>query len=553
MMLTSKFRTDAAMLRDYQRRAIDDLYSWFDANEKGHPCLVMPTGSGKSHVIAELCREALQHWPGTRILMLTHVKELIQQNAAKLRAHWPDAPLGIYSAGLRQRVISEPITFAGIQSVRHRAADIGHVDLAIIDECHLVSHKQEGSYRRLIDDLTRINTALRVIGLTATPYRLGHGLITDAPALFAALIEPVSIAMLVHHGYLAPLRSKVTGAALDISGVHKRGGEFIESELQAAVNRLETNQQVAAEIVERAGERRAWIVFCTGVAHAEAMRDALRSLGIDAQCITGETPPAERDAMIRDFRAGRIRALTNANVLTTGFDYPDVDLLALVRPTMSTSLYMQMVGRGMRVKSHTDHCLVLDFAGNIMRHGPVTDVEPSGKPSPTGRAPVKVCKACGEICHAAVKVCPACQTEFPPPKPKSYELSSADIMGAEPIEMKVTEWRWREQISFASGLPMLVVTYYSGIVGPSVKEHVLVWHAGKPGEIAGRTIAGIASMHGTRIDMGGDIAGQMNALPAPSMIRYRKDGKFTRVIERRWDQATPDSRPGPSVDRASFR
>ena len=254
-----------AMLRDYQQRAIDQLYAWFSAGNKGNPCLVLPTGSGKSHIVAALCKDAIQNWPETRILMLTHVRELIEQNAEKMRLHWRGAPMGIYSAGLGRKQLGEPITFAGIQSIRKRAAQVGHIDLCIIDECHLVSHKDEGGYRSFLAELKQINPSLRVIGLTATPYRLGHGLITDAPALFHDLIDPVTIEELVHKGYLSTLRSKVTKAALDTSGVHKRGGEFIESELQAAVDTDENNLRVVREVIDLAGDRKAWLFFCAGV------------------------------------------------------------------------------------------------------------------------------------------------------------------------------------------------------------------------------------------------------------------------------------------------
>ena len=185
------------MLRDYQQRAIDQLYAWFANGNKGNPCLVLPTGSGKSHIVAALCKDALQNWPDTRILMLTHVRELIEQNAEKMRLHWRGAPMGIYSAGLGRKQLGEPITFAGIQSIRKRASQVGHIDLCIIDECHLVSHKDEGGYRSFLAELKAINPALRVAGLTATPYRLGHGMITDKPALFDDLIEPVTIEELV--------------------------------------------------------------------------------------------------------------------------------------------------------------------------------------------------------------------------------------------------------------------------------------------------------------------------------------------------------------------
>ena len=243
------------MLREYQQRAIDMLYAWFEAGGRGNPCLVLPTGSGKSHIVAALCKDALQNWPETRVLMLTHVKELIEQNAEKMRLHWPGAPMGIYSASIGKKQLGEPITFAGIQSGRSKARELGHIDLVIIDECHLVNHKDEGGYRKLLGELKAINPALRVVGLTATPYRLGHGLITDKPALFDDLIEPVSIEELIFKGYLSTLRSKVTKARLGTSGVHKRGGEFIESELQAAVDTDDNNQRVVREVIDLAGDR----------------------------------------------------------------------------------------------------------------------------------------------------------------------------------------------------------------------------------------------------------------------------------------------------------
>ena len=330
------------MLRDYQQRTIDQLYAWFEAGSHGNPCLVLPTGSGTSHIVAALCKDALQNWPETRVLMLTHVKELIEQNAEKMRQHWPGAPLGIYSASIGRKDLGEPITFAGIQSVRTKAGALGYIDLVIIDECHLVNHKDEGGYRKLLGELKTINPHLRVIGLTATPYRLGHGLITDKPALFDDLLEPVSIEELVFKGYLATLRSKVTKAKLDVSGVKKRGGEFIESELQAAVDTDDKNQAVVHEVMALAGERKAWLFFCAGVKHAEHVAEVLRQHGVTAECVTGETPKKERERMLADFKAGRVRALTNANVLTTGFDYPDIDLVVMLRPTMSASLYVQM-------------------------------------------------------------------------------------------------------------------------------------------------------------------------------------------------------------------
>lgn len=529
------------MLRDYQQRTIDQLYAWFAAGNEGNPCLVLPTGSGKSHIVAALCKDALQSWPETRILMLTHVKELIEQNAEKMRQHWPGAPMGIYSASIGKRQLGEPITFAGIQSVRNKADLLGHVDLVIVDECHLVNHKDEGGYRTLLGALKAINPALRVVGLTATPYRLGHGLITDKPALFDALIEPVSIEELVFKGYLSTLRSKTTKAKLDTSGVHKRGGEFIESELQAAVDTDDNNKRVVLEVLNLSGERKAWLFFCTGVKHAEHIAEVLCESGVSAACVTGETPKKERERILTDFKAGKLRALTNANVLTTGFDYPDIDLIAMLRPTMSASLYVQMAGRGMRVKSHTDHCLVLDFAGVVAMHGPITAVQPPKKAGDgNGEAPVKVCDNCDELCPISARECPACGNPFPEPEKKKLQLHHDDIMGVEGLDMEVSRWSWRKHISKASGKEMVACTYYGCLSDPIITEYFPIMHDGYAGQMAIQRVVGIAkkaNAHPAEVNLTtlDEIVIYMNQAQHPAHIEYKRDGKFFRVIERKWN------------------
>lgn len=535
------FVQEVVMLRDYQQRTIDQLYAWFEAGNHGNPCLVLPTGSGKSHIVAALCKDALQNWPETRVLMLTHVKELIEQNAEKMRQHWPGAPLGIYSASIGRKDLGEPITFAGIQSVRTKAGALGHIDLVIIDECHLVNHKDEGGYRKLLGELKAINPHLRVIGLTATPYRLGHGLITDKPALFDDLLEPVSIEELVFKGYLATLRSKITKVKLDVSGVKKRGGEFIESELQAAVDTDDKNQAVVHEVMALAGERKAWLFFCAGVKHAEHVAEVLRQQGVTAECVTGDTPKKERERILTEFKAGRIRALTNANVLTTGFDYPDIDLVVMLRPTMSASLYVQMAGRGMRVKSHTDHCLVLDFAGVVESHGPITNVQPPKKGGDgNGEAPVKVCDHCGELVHISVMVCPSCGEQFPEPVKKSMVLRNDDIMGLDGQELEVTSWTWRKHISKASGIEMLAVTYYGGLSDTPITEYLPIMHEGYAGQRAMSQLLSIANSAsivpgGLNVKTMEDMVQNMNNATPPEWIEYRKDGKFFRVMKRSWE------------------
>jgi DNA repair protein RadD len=537
------------MLRDYQQRSIDQLYEWLRAGNSGNPCLVLPTGAGKSHIVAALCKDALQNWPETRVLMLTHQKELIEQNAEKMRLHWPGAPLGIYSASVGKKELDEPITFAGIQSIAKKANCLGHIDLIIIDECHLVNHKAEGGYRQLLAELKEINPNIRVIGLTATPFRLGHGLITDKPAIFDDLLEPVTIEELIHRGFLAPLRSKLTTTKLDTNGVKKRGGEYIESQLQKAVDTDPINTAIVDEVIARAEDRKAWLFFCVGIEHAENISEILNSLGVKSDVVTGKTSKKERERIIEEYKAGKIKALCNVGVLTTGFDYPDIDLIAMLRPTMSPALYVQMAGRGLRPKSHTDHCLVLDFAGAVKQHGPITNVTPPTKAGSGGEAPIKACTNCFELVHLSAKVCPHCETEFEieakekaPPK-----LHDVDIMGAEPDSMKVTGWKWMEHVSRKTGKAMIKVRFYGALSDKPVDEYICILHQGFAGDKAKRILDIYVSSSKPNIDIYGvndieGIARTMNSATPPKLIRFKKNGKFHEIIDRSWDNAeTPEA------------
>jgi DNA repair protein RadD len=527
-------------LREYQLRAVNSVYAWFESGNSGNPCLVLPTGAGKSHVIAYLCKDALQNWPETKILMLTHVKEILQQNAEKMRQHWPNCPLGIYSAGLGRKDLGEPITFAGIQSVRTKAKDIGHVDLVIIDEAHLVSHKDEGGYRTLLADLKVINPNLRIIGLTASPYRLGHGYITDKPAIFDALINPTSIEELIFKGFLSTLLSKLTATKLEVDGVKKRGGEYIESELQAKVDTKDKNIRVVSEIIALGKDRKSWLIFCAGVQHAQHIKDALVAQGIVAECVTGETPSAERDRILTEFKAGRIKALTSVSVLTTGFDHPSIDLIAMLRPTMSPGLYVQMAGRGLRIAEGKTDCMVLDFAGVVEQHGPITAVRPPPKKGDkVGEAPVKVCDHCQEICALSVRVCPACGAEFPEPVKPALKLSTLDIMGIEGVDMEVTAWTWRKHISRASGKEMLALSYYGGLSDPPVTEYLAVTHDGFAGEKSRRLLTDMAYKAGVALNYSvadlHDMAQQLTEGEPPSHIEFKREGKFFTVLKRSWN------------------
>ena len=521
------------MLRDYQQRAIDALNDWFASHPEGNPVLELPTGAGKSHVIAAFIKSAVTEWPETRVLMLVHSAELIGQNAEKMREHWRGAPLGIYSASMRQKTLHAPITFAGIQSIHKHSSRLGHVDLCLIDECHTMSNEAQGNYRKFLAELTAINPRLRVIGLSATPYRLGQGMLTEGrDALFTDIISPVTVEELVARGFLAPLKSKHTDAQLDVSGVAKRGGEYVAGDLEAAVDTDESVAAVVAETLERAEGRKSVLWFCAGVKHAEHVARA-----VGGACVTGATPMGERARILEDFKAGRIRHLTNANVLTTGFDAPNTDCLVMLRPTMSPALYVQMAGRGMRLKnSGATDCLVLDFAGNVAQHGPITCVvPPSRRRGKAGEPPTKVCPSCSEIVAAQTKRC-ACGHEFPPPTKEEERrfLHNDDIMGIAPLELAVTGWQWRKHKSFTSGTDMLTVTYYSGFLH-SVTEYLCVTHEGFSGRRDRATLADMAARSGGKVcETLEETADSMTAAQHPAAITYKKEGKFFNVYTRTW-------------------
>lgn len=405
--------------RWYQRESVDSIFNYFQQGNKGNPIAALPTGTGKSVVIGIFVKEACTYFPGTRILMLTHRKELIQQNADKLLAMWPTAPLGVYSDGVGRKETGRPITFAGIQSVARKPDLFFPVDLVIIDECHLVSPKEGTAYRSFLEKGLERNPNLKVIGLTATPYRHGMGDLTLG-GIFTDrcydLTGREEFNRLLAEGYLCRLVPKQTKTELSAEGVAVRGGEYVEKELQAAVDQLDITQSAVKELVNLGHSRKHWLIFAAGVQHAQHIAEELRNYSIACEVVTGETK--DRDEVLARFKAGEIRAVVNNNVLTTGFDFPGIDLIAVLRPTRSASLWVQMLGRGTRPCDGKQDCLVLDFARNTLRLGPINDpVLPSMKKKKDegGEVPVKICPSCGAYNHTRASICGSCGAEFPPP------------------------------------------------------------------------------------------------------------------------------------------
>jgi len=399
--------------RPYQSAAVTATWNFLQYRE-GNPCIVIPTGGGKSIVIATLCEDALTQWPGTRICILAHVQELVGQNYDKLKTQWPEAPAGIYAASLNRRDRFNPIIFASIQSVAKRAATLGWFDLLLIDEAHRIPLKDEGLYRMFINACLAINPRLRIVGLTATDYRLGGGPIVDSDYILTHKVYEARIGDLVREGYLCRLTSKAGNARADMDGMHIRNGDYVQAELQQASNVEAIVNAACDEMVERCADRHAWIVFAAGAEHAESVTAKLIERGIAAASITDKTATGLRRERIAKFQNRELRALVNVNILSEGFDAPHIDAVVLMRRTQSAALYYQQVGRGMRLFPGKADCLVLDFTDNVERLGPVDAIVGPKRPGDKakGEATLRQCPECNTYVPVQTRTC-ACGHEFP--------------------------------------------------------------------------------------------------------------------------------------------
>ena len=455
-------------LRPYQQGAIDSIYSHF-STKPGNPIVALPTGTGKSVVIGGFIRDVFTRWQGQRVVVATHVKELIEQNHQKMVSLWPSAPAGIFSASVGRREVA-PISFVGIQTVAKHHEKFGKVNLLIVDECHLISPSGNTLYQKFIAGLKQANPHIKVIGLTATPYRLGQGMLTDGGIfddICFDLTERHAFNRLIAEGYLCPLISKHTSTQLDVSNVKKSGGEYNQHELQAAVDKSPITHAALEETILAGHDRKHWLIFAAGIDHARHISEMLNLMGVSCAVVTGEMSKPDREAVLRDYKQGKYRAVVNNMVLTTGFDFPAIDLIAMLRPTSSPSLWVQMCGRGTRPYDGKDNCLILDFAGNTRRLGPINDpVLPRKKgKGGGGTAPVRLCDKCQTYSHASAKVCENCGFEFPR-NSKLHAVASCEAIIADDlpqiVEFQVTQVEYKKHQK-AGKPPSLRVTYICGL------------------------------------------------------------------------------------------
>lgn len=481
--------------RWYQEEAIDALWDAcmapFEHDANGKPItkgllVCLPTGTGKSVVIAKFLKRCFDYIPTTRCVMATHVKELIKQNATKLQDVWPLAPVGFYSSGMQKAETVQPIIFGGIQSLVDKFPKFGMRNFLIIDEAHLLN--DDGSYLKFINELKMTNPYLIIIGLTATPFRLGMGLLTNG-SIFTDIVYNLctidGFNRLFAEGYLCPLIPKRGVVEIDTSNLSMSAGDFNQKQLQKESNKRELTYAALSELVTIGLQqgRRSWLIFATGVEHANDIADMLdQTFKIPNVVVHSKRTDAQNEEAIAKWKRGEVAAAVNMNSLTTGIDNPQLDLIGCLRPTASTGLWVQMLGRGTRPYPGKLNCLALDYAGNTRRLGPINDpVIPKLKgQGPPGDAPVRLCGACGCYNHARAVCCVVCGTDFPINEKLNKQASTEELIRSTLPQVEVYDVKqvvYSKKRGKATGIEYISAAYYCGL--RTFYEHVNI-EAAKP-------------------------------------------------------------------------
>lgn len=441
--------------RDYQVVVAKKTMAYISNGGKAGLVLA-PTGTGKSVMLARACKNLITDL-SDKVLLCTHVKELIVQNYEKLLSIWPTAPAGIYSSGLNSKNSKSQIVYCGIGSVANKPHIFGKVKAILIDEAHRVDNKTKTMYAKFINALLSINPDLIILGYTATGWRTGKNTLCGDDEFFSDVIVDMtdvkSFNWFLSQGYLAPLVPKRTNTQYDTTNLHIRMGEYVQEEMEDLINDPYRIENAVREIIHEGRNRNSWLVFVPGVSNAHLVKEEFIKNGITCETVVGLD---NRDDVIRDFKNGNIKCIINVNILTTGFDHPGVDLIGILRPSASSLLWVQILGRGTRplyakgfdldtkegrlaaiANSPKQNCLVLDFVGNTEKLGPINDPVKPVKGKKGGEAPVKMCVQCSTYNHAAARFCIGCGFEFPfQTKDSLQEASTKELIKKSKVEVQ---------------------------------------------------------------------------------------------------------------------
>lgn len=509
-------------LRHYQNVA-PHVIGYVRRTKTKHPVVGLPTGSGKTYAMADLIKQVREQF-GTQALIISHVKEILEQNEASFNKYL-GSKVAVYSAGMGRREIG-PITVAGIQSIYRRPEDFKGHNLIIIDECHTVSPEADTMYRKFLAGIGKHIC----VGFTATPFRLGTGPIYGSGQLFDDLIIDWCTGdrydQLVKEGHLSPLTMRRTQLEMDVSDIKITGGDFNEKELALKFNRDAVTQEAIKEVLAAGKHRKKWLIFAIDIAHAESIAETLIRAGIKCAPVHSKMSESgfDRHSTVRKLKDGKYQAAVTVNVLTTGFDDPHIDLICLLRPTKSPVLHVQSLGRGSRVADGKENCLVLDFASNCSRLGPINDplVLIKGKGKGGGDPVMKACENCDSLAHIAVRICPECGQKFPIQHGLSTTAIQIELEGG-PKWLKVDSVEYSKDIHFGSP-NRLKVTYFCQ--GMSFQEYVCIEHKGYAKHKADHWVKFRGGEPTNSVD---DLMRQTIDLTKPKRIQVKKSGKHNII------------------------
>ncbi len=487
--------------RYYQSESIDAIYNYFMQGGRGNPIVALPTAAGKSIIPAIFIERVMKLWANQRFLVMVNSSKLVKQNADKLNEIWPEAPYGIYAADLKRRDILAPIIFGTIQSMIKIAEAFGHRDLIFVDENHLVSQDENSQYLKFFAIMRRINPNVRIIGLTATKFRMGQGLLTD-DGLFTDIVYDMTTMegfnRLLYEAYLCPLITKPTKTQLDVSNVDIQKGEFVQKQLEHEVDKAEVTWAALQEAVYYGQQRKSWMIFASGISHSDHISEMLNQLGTECVSIHSKQSQKHNDEALAAHKACELKSIVSFSKLTTGLDHPRIDFMIDLQPTLSVVRHVQKYGRPMRpvyadgydlntvegrraaMNEAKPNSLCLDFARNIPRLGCVNDpIIPRKKGDKGGDIPIKICDNCGVYQHISARVCDNCghhfkfEVKFKATAGTEEILKVDDVPIIETFDVDFVTYKRHEKV----GKPvMLKATYFSGL--QAFTEYVLLEHNG---------------------------------------------------------------------------
>jgi len=484
----------AIQARYYQDEAADCLFPYFEENAVGNPLIVLPTASGKSIVIPLFLRKVFDRYPlaNMRSLIIVPSKELVKQNAKKMRAMLPNVSLGINCDGLKKRDTWQNNVIGTPGSIVSMVKEIGHIDLILVDEAHTIPEKEAAVINLIIAGLKAINPNLRMIGLTATPFD-NYGLIVrhdpktgECTSLFTHIpytrIAPEDFLEFIHKGWLCPLIAVGTTTKYDVSSVGMSRGDFNQRELQDCTDKEWITRLAVSEIIAtfHAKNRHCGLVFANGIQHAEHVCEEMQAQGMTATVIHSKLKDDVRNERLEAYHRGEYDFMVNNGVLTIGYDHPPVDLIAVIRHTCSIPLWVQILGRGLRpydwnnpeqyipgfeyTKSET---IVMDFADNTSRLGPIDNpFFKKRSKGDSGDAPVKICPVshCQAYNYASARYCYNCDHEFKfEVKYTGQSSGDSPLSNTEPVRDWVNvQYVNYTKVTGSGGLNMMKVIYHAG-------------------------------------------------------------------------------------------